>query len=121
MDLSNQILQLLKQLFDVIQQFSAQIEITINKKKLWYKDKSRKEENESSTRTKYFFPYTPPKKQYWRKNCFWAEGEKEREKRREKGYKRRYLVPEIEEIKKSLSRGTELPETGEWTLDNAQE
>ncbi|KAG9286144.1 hypothetical protein G9A89_010158 [Geosiphon pyriformis] len=33
---------------------------------------------------------------------------------------RRYLVPELEEIKEALVRETELPETGEWTPDNAQ-
>ncbi|KAG9304203.1 hypothetical protein G9A89_019765 [Geosiphon pyriformis] len=42
MDLSDQILKLSKQLFETIQKFSAQIEITINKKEIRYKDKSRR-------------------------------------------------------------------------------
>ncbi|KAG9304193.1 hypothetical protein G9A89_019755 [Geosiphon pyriformis] len=62
------------------------------------------------------------KKAMWEKKLPLAEGgEKEGGKEREKGYKRRYLVPELEEIKKALARGTKLPETREWTPDNAQE
>ncbi|KAG9298876.1 hypothetical protein G9A89_015897 [Geosiphon pyriformis] len=50
-----------------------------------------------------------------------TEGEKKRGKKREKGYKKRYLVPELEEIKEALAHKTELSKTGKWTLDNAQE
>ncbi|KAG9307370.1 hypothetical protein G9A89_017199 [Geosiphon pyriformis] len=57
---------------------------------------------------------------YYHRNIT-AEGGEEREKEQKKGYKRRYLAPKIEEIKESLSRETELPKTGEWTLDNTQE
>ncbi|KAG9299802.1 hypothetical protein G9A89_013162 [Geosiphon pyriformis] len=60
------------------------------------------------------------KTQYWKKNCLWAEGGKERGKEQEKDYKRKYLVPKLEKIKKALARGTKLPKTGEWTSDNAQ-
>ncbi|KAG9304497.1 hypothetical protein G9A89_020061 [Geosiphon pyriformis] len=60
-------------------------------------------------------------KQCGRKNCLQAGGEKEEGKKREKSYKRRYLVSELEEIKQALVHGTKLPETGEWTPDNAQE
>ncbi|KAG9301862.1 hypothetical protein G9A89_004541 [Geosiphon pyriformis] len=50
-----------------------------------------------------------------------TEGEEEKGKEQEKNYKRRYLVSELEKIKETLACRTELPETGKWTLDNAQE
>ncbi|KAG9295151.1 hypothetical protein G9A89_006132 [Geosiphon pyriformis] len=86
-----------------------------------YKDKNRRGEDESSIRTKCFLSYPPPERQCGRKNCLRVGGGKEGDKEREKGYKRRYLVPELKEIKEALAHGTELPETGEWTPDNAQE
>ncbi|KAG9307395.1 hypothetical protein G9A89_017224 [Geosiphon pyriformis] len=76
-------------------------------------NKSRREENKSSFRTKRSLPYPPPERQCEKKNCLRAEGGKEGGKEREKGYKRRYLVPKLEEIKKALARGTKLPKTGE--------
>ncbi|KAG9292795.1 hypothetical protein G9A89_006356 [Geosiphon pyriformis] len=121
MDLSDQILKLSKQLFETIQKSTSQIEITIDKKEIWYKDKSRRGEDESSIRTKHSLPYPPPKRQCGKKNCLQAGGGKKGGKERKKGYKRRYLVPELKEIKEALAHGTELPETGEWTPDNAQE
>ncbi|KAG9298365.1 hypothetical protein G9A89_003182 [Geosiphon pyriformis] len=113
MDLSDQILKLSKQLFETIQKLTSQIEITIDKKEIWYKDKSRRGEDESSIRTKHSLPYPPPERQCGRKNCFWVGDGKEGGKEREKGYKKRYLVPKLEEIKKALARGTELPKTRE--------
>ncbi|KAG9289160.1 hypothetical protein G9A89_022469 [Geosiphon pyriformis] len=50
------------------------------------------------------------------KNCLWAEGGEKRGKEQEKDYKRRYLVPELKEIKKALARETKLPKTGELPL-----
>ncbi|KAG9299508.1 hypothetical protein G9A89_020679 [Geosiphon pyriformis] len=91
-DLSDQILQLSKQLFDAIQQFSAQIEVTINRKKICYKDRNKK-----------------------------GIGLKESMKEQEKVYKRRYLVPELEEIKEALAYEINLSKTGEWTPDNTKE
>ncbi|KAG9302198.1 hypothetical protein G9A89_020632 [Geosiphon pyriformis] len=38
-----------------------------------------------------------------------------------KAEKQRYLVPELEDIKKALVHGTKLPKIREWTPDNAQE
>ncbi|KAG9307005.1 hypothetical protein G9A89_003056 [Geosiphon pyriformis] len=121
MDFSDQILKLSKQLFETIQKSPAQIEITIDKKEIWYKDKSRRREDESSIKTKRSLFYPPPERQCWRKNCLRAEGREERGKEQKKGYKRRYLVPELKEIKEALAHETELPETKEWTPDNAQE
>ncbi|KAG9302635.1 hypothetical protein G9A89_007339 [Geosiphon pyriformis] len=77
MDLSNQILKLSKQLFKTIQKLTSQIEITIDKKEIQYKDKSRRGEDESSIRTKHSLPYSPPKRQCGKKNCLQAGGGKE--------------------------------------------
>ncbi|KAG9290649.1 hypothetical protein G9A89_011612 [Geosiphon pyriformis] len=121
MDLSDQILKLSKQLFETIQKSTSQIEITIDKKEIWYKDKSRREEDKSLIRTKHSLSYPPPERQCWRKNCLRIRGGKEEGKKREKGYKRRYLVLELEEIKEALAHGTKLSETEEWTSNNAQE
>ncbi|KAG9293194.1 hypothetical protein G9A89_010531 [Geosiphon pyriformis] len=77
MDLSDQILKLSKQLFKTIQKSTSQIEITIDKKEIRYKDKSRREEDKSSIRTKHFLPYPPPERQCGKKNCLWVEGGKE--------------------------------------------
>ncbi|KAG9305430.1 hypothetical protein G9A89_021148 [Geosiphon pyriformis] len=113
MNFSDQILKLSKQLFETIQKSTSQIEITIDKKEIWYKDKSRRGKDKSSIRTKCFLPYPPPERQCERKNCLRAGGGKEGGKEREKNYKRRYLVPKLEEIKQALAHGTKLPETGE--------
>ncbi|KAG9296603.1 hypothetical protein G9A89_015195 [Geosiphon pyriformis] len=121
MNLSDQILKLSKQLFETIQKLTSQIEITIDKKEIWYKDKSRRREDKSSIRTKHSFPYPPPERQCWRKNCFQVGGGKEGDKEQEKDYKRRYLVPKLKKIKEALARETELPKTEKWTLDNPQE
>ncbi|KAG9285984.1 hypothetical protein G9A89_022660 [Geosiphon pyriformis] len=121
MDLSDQILKLSKQLFETIQKLTFQIEITIDKKEIRYKDKNRRGEDESLIRTKCSLFYPPPERQCWRKNCLQAEGRKEGSKKREKGYKRRYLVPELKEIKEALARETKLLKTGEWTPDNVLE
>ncbi|KAG9301802.1 hypothetical protein G9A89_003189 [Geosiphon pyriformis] len=113
MDLSDQILKLSKQLFKTIQKSTSQIEITIDKKEIRYKNKNRRREDESSIRTKHSLPYPPPERQCGRKNCLQVGGGKEGGKEQKKGYKRRYLVPELEKIKEALARGTELPKTGE--------
>ncbi|KAG9305658.1 hypothetical protein G9A89_022580 [Geosiphon pyriformis] len=84
MDLSDQILKLSKQLFETIQKLTSQIEITIDKKEIWYKDKSRREEDESLIRTKHSLPYLPPERQCGRKNCLQAGGGKEGGKEQEK-------------------------------------
>ncbi|KAG9298008.1 hypothetical protein G9A89_018836 [Geosiphon pyriformis] len=60
-------------------------------------------------------------KQCWKKNCLWVRGGEKRGKERKKDYKRRYLVPKLEEIKEALAYGTKLSKTGEWILDNVQE
>ncbi|KAG9286155.1 hypothetical protein G9A89_010169 [Geosiphon pyriformis] len=76
----------------------------------------------SSTRTNHSHLYTLPEKGILQKriNLSWV-GLEENVEKRELFYKRRYLVPELEEIKKALACGTKLSKTGEWTPDNAQE
>ncbi|KAG9295834.1 hypothetical protein G9A89_009063 [Geosiphon pyriformis] len=83
---------------------SSTQKITIDKKEIQYKDKSRRREDESSIRTKHSLSYPPPERQYERKNCLWVGGGKEGGKEREKGYKRRYLVLELEEIKETIQQ-----------------
>ncbi|KAG9301433.1 hypothetical protein G9A89_018105 [Geosiphon pyriformis] len=67
---------------------------------------------ESSTQSGTVYS-TYTKRNVGGKIVFGQGGGKKGDKEREKDYKRRYLVSELEEIKEALARETELPETGE--------
>ncbi|KAG9301333.1 hypothetical protein G9A89_018005 [Geosiphon pyriformis] len=84
MDFSDQILKLSKQLFETIQKSTSQIEITINKKEIWYKDKSKRGENKSSIRIKCSFPTHHPKGNVGGKIAFRREVEKKEAKNKKK-------------------------------------
>ncbi|KAG9297790.1 hypothetical protein G9A89_000461 [Geosiphon pyriformis] len=100
MDFSDQILKLSKQLFETIQKLTFQIEITINKKEI----RVQLELNISS-------PTHHLKGNVGGKIAFGWEVENKKAKNEKK----------LEKIKEALVRKTELPKTGEWTPNNAQE
>ncbi|KAG9303358.1 hypothetical protein G9A89_013684 [Geosiphon pyriformis] len=120
MDFSDQILQLLKQLFDAIQQSSAQIEITIDKKEIQYRNRSKKEVDESSTRTKLSHPYKQislyEKKK--KRNTVWIEPDTA--KKKGKVTKMELCQVKIEKIRESLNRQTPELVTKEWTPENEE-
>ncbi|KAG9295342.1 hypothetical protein G9A89_013371 [Geosiphon pyriformis] len=105
-DFSDQILQLLKQLFDAIQQSSAQIEITIDKKEIQYRDKNKKEVDGSSTRTKLSHPYkqTSPYKRKRKGNTVEIEPNTAKKKGKETEMKLCWV--RIEKIREGLNRQT---------------
>ncbi|KAG9303183.1 hypothetical protein G9A89_004273 [Geosiphon pyriformis] len=55
-----------------------------------------------------------PERKNWQKAFSWMEPEI-------KEVYKRYVVSELEKIKKALAHRTKLPKTEKWTLDNAQE